>query len=387
MTSIEVIAPREDVGRDTISRFDMQFQAAAFAALEILEGKGVDCVYCDYHDDFVVRKTVNGRISYHFFQVKTKEKENHQYNLNEIFGLTAQTMKVSPERLVKVKSSFAGKLLLHGIVFSENCGDVTLLSNVHFEDTVVTAVNELRAKAPKSKAAKFLSTHFAAIFELTDTDEVEPAQVLAKLSLLPAVRYIGRDRSAFTDAARSAVWKYSEIDLTYHEIKEVAEGLVDLVGRKARTRIADMLPKEITSLVGVQLDDLLGALSISRTVYDSLCAGEDGSVLKHASVIQRCYRKMGAEESMIDYAAQQKVNWDIWLRSARHNHKEFDLNILLHRIDSLFNEWERRGADFPLMQELIQQCINEPVVKRFSGLDDSLLFGAMNAVLVRKHSR
>ncbi|MGO0790503.1 dsDNA nuclease domain-containing protein [Herbaspirillum seropedicae] len=215
MATIEAVAPGEDVGRDTISRYDMQFQAAAFAALEILEGKGVDCVYCDYHDDFVVRRNEDGRVSYHFFQVKTKEKENHQYGLNEIFGLTAQAVKATPDRLEKVKSSFAGKLLLHGIVFSGNCGEVTLLSNVHFEDAVVTAVDELRVKTPKSKAAKFLSTHFSAIFELKDADDVDHEEVLAKLSLLPAVRHIGRDRSAFTDAARSAVWKYSEIDLTY----------------------------------------------------------------------------------------------------------------------------------------------------------------------------
>ncbi len=41
MKSIELVAPTEDVGKETIYRFDMQFQAAAFAALEILEGKGV----------------------------------------------------------------------------------------------------------------------------------------------------------------------------------------------------------------------------------------------------------------------------------------------------------------------------------------------------------
>jgi hypothetical protein len=49
-------APREEVGRDTTARFRMQFQAAAYATLEILSGNEVDRVYCDYHDDFVVRR-------------------------------------------------------------------------------------------------------------------------------------------------------------------------------------------------------------------------------------------------------------------------------------------------------------------------------------------
>lgn len=55
---------RETAGRNTISRFRMQFQAAAYAALEILSGKEVDRVYCDYHDDFVVRRTVGGAVEY-----------------------------------------------------------------------------------------------------------------------------------------------------------------------------------------------------------------------------------------------------------------------------------------------------------------------------------
>ena len=78
MKTIEIIQPAEDVGRDTLSRYDMQFQAAAYAALEVLEGQGVDCVFCDYHDDFVVRRVVGGKTTYHFFQVKTKDKLNEQ---------------------------------------------------------------------------------------------------------------------------------------------------------------------------------------------------------------------------------------------------------------------------------------------------------------------
>lgn len=42
MDIIHEKVPRETVGRDTMVRFRMQFQAAAFAALEILNGKEVD---------------------------------------------------------------------------------------------------------------------------------------------------------------------------------------------------------------------------------------------------------------------------------------------------------------------------------------------------------
>jgi hypothetical protein len=387
MTTLEVVAPVEDVGRDTISRFDMQYQAAAYAALEILEGKGVDCVYCDYHDDFVVRKNIDGRVTYHFFQVKTKKKENHQWSLNEIFALTKTRVKADPERLAKVKTSFAGKLLMHGIIFADKCSEVTLLTNVYFDDDVVKTVDELRGRAAKSKAATFLSENFAAIFSLEEADQVEPTEVLSKMSLLPAVRYIGGDREAFSEAARSAVFRYSEIDLSFYETKELANGLVDLIFRKAATPLTGVRPDDIRKLAGVQLDDLLGVLSISRAVYDALLAGEDERALKTASVIQRWYKQAGADEQMIDYAAQQKVSWDIWLRTARHIYAPFDLQVLLQRLDNLFDTWQMSGADFNALSGLIEKFSDGPDVNQFQGLDKGVLFGAMNAVLVRKYSK
>jgi hypothetical protein len=48
LNTIHDVPARETVGRETILRFRMQFQAAAYAALEILSGKEVDCVDCDY---------------------------------------------------------------------------------------------------------------------------------------------------------------------------------------------------------------------------------------------------------------------------------------------------------------------------------------------------
>lgn len=48
MESIHDKAPRETEGRSTVVRFRMQFQAAAYAALEIPSGKEVDRVYCDF---------------------------------------------------------------------------------------------------------------------------------------------------------------------------------------------------------------------------------------------------------------------------------------------------------------------------------------------------
>ena len=93
MTSIHDVEPREVVGRETMLRFNMQHQAAAYAALEVLESRDVDRVYCDYHDDFVVRRQSSAGTSYHFYQVKTKGKANHLWSLREVFALKKSDRK------------------------------------------------------------------------------------------------------------------------------------------------------------------------------------------------------------------------------------------------------------------------------------------------------
>ncbi|SKC54168.1 dsDNA nuclease domain-containing protein [Paraburkholderia hospita] len=381
MKTIEMVAPREDVGRDTISRFDMQFQAAAFAALEILEGNGVDCVYCDYHDDFVVQRIVDGRTTYHFFQVKTKRKPNHQWDLLEIFAYKKRGQRTDADSLARIRSSFAGKLLVHGIVFDEACTEATLLSNVHFTDDVITVVDEFRGRTPKSKCAAFLAEHFSAIFT------VEPertSQLLSKLSLRAAVPYIGDDREVFASAARAAIYKYSEVDLSYHETNEIADSLVDLIYRKSKEPLGEIQPHELQARIGVALDDLLRVLSISRSVYDALRGGEDPKALKTASILQRWLKAAGATEEMIEYASRSKVSWDGWLRRARHIYTPFDMNFLLDRIDKLYTKWMQGIADFVTLHALLGELGEEPICRKFEGLSSELLLGAVCSVGVRR---
>lgn len=388
MKTIEIIKPAEDVGRDTLSRYDMQFQAAAFAALQILEGTGVDYVYCDYHDDFVVRKVVSGKTSYHFFQVKTKQKLNHQWSLNEIFAFKARGQKADTESLAKVRDSYGGKLLLHGIVFDDSCTEATLLSNVYFADDVVEAVEQLRGKVPVGKAASFLSTHFSAIFSVTPAlEDRKASELLSRLSLQPAVGYIDKDREAFADAARTALYKYSEIDLSFYETKELANGLVDLVYRKSKAPLAGVAPADIGARVGIGLNDLLEVLSISRAAYDALLKGTEPKALKQASAIQRWLKNAGAGDAMIEFASQKKVDWDLWLRNARHNYSPLDLNQLLDHLDKVYARWAQSGEGFRGLNQSLQQLLSDPLLAKFSGLDRELIFGAIASVVVKVSSR
>ncbi|EOI8018186.1 dsDNA nuclease domain-containing protein [Vibrio parahaemolyticus] len=80
--------PREQDGRDSFERYRAQVRSASIAALTILEGSEVDRIYCDLHDDFVKRRSNGG--GYDFYQVKTKSKQNHNWSLNEVFGIKSR---------------------------------------------------------------------------------------------------------------------------------------------------------------------------------------------------------------------------------------------------------------------------------------------------------
>ena len=263
--------PREIVGRDTVTRFRMQFQAAAYAALEILSGKEVDRVYCDYHDDFVVRRTVDGVVEYHFFQVKTKNKANQQWDVDEVFALKKTGALDTAEKLEAIRKSIAGKLFLHTIEFGEQCREVTVLSNVHFKEDVYGVVSDLSAGTSSKKYIRQLIEKFADI--VSPDGSLSPSQVEAarkKLSLLANVQHIGDSLEAFGIAAHNAIWRHSEIELHQHEIARIARSLVTLVEEKSCAPISGLSKADIDLTTGVGLDDLLQILSISTQVYHCL---------------------------------------------------------------------------------------------------------------------
>jgi len=379
--------PRECVGRETTNRFRMQFQAAAFAALEILGGKEVDKVYCDYHDDFVVRRNIGGVVEYHFFQVKTKGRANQQWKLGEIFSLKKAGKLDSEEKLAAIRNSIAGKLFVHTIEFGKQCREVTILSNVHFQDEVLEVQEHLKAGKSSRPYVNQLIEKFGEIFSPDlplSEDQLKAAR--SKLTLLQA-SHLGENLEPFADAARTAIWKHSEIDLHKHEIDEIANSLVSLVASKSCEPISGLTKQKIDIATGVGLNDLLKVLSISTTVYENLQNGGDPSAIKVASILQRQLKTAGATESMLETASRAKVSWDVWLRTARHTFPEFELELLLNEIDAKCRAWVLSGSALGDLGKKVDEIIQSDLAKKFPSLDTDLLLGGFCASIVRRASR
>ncbi|WP_257173824.1 DUF4297 domain-containing protein [Colwellia sp. M166] len=232
---LETKRPREQSGRDSFSRYKAQVRSAAMASLSILEGDEVDRVYCDLHDDFVIRKKDTDGYSYVFYQVKTKGKQNHNWSLNELFGLKSTVKNQSKQSTEKIKNSFVGKLLLHTVVFDKYCNSVVFQTNIHNSDDVEKIVKDVEIGTFQNKFSEVLVDRFNQCFpdEITkDLSENEVKSRLSKLKFETDVQYLKNGDDNFEPLAKSAIYKFSEVDLEHTESKEILMKLLELVEKK-----------------------------------------------------------------------------------------------------------------------------------------------------------
>jgi hypothetical protein len=379
------VKPRETAGRETIARYQAQFRAAAYECLTMLDRNSIDRVYCDHHEDFVSRAQQSGQPIYHFYQAKTKEKRNYQWSKLEIFGL----YKSKSHDSKKIANSFAGKLLLHTVRFRNSCGSVVFLTNVQFDDSVEDIGNHLCKSDFTSNDVKALVAHFnEAIFGGHPLTDKEIKENLNKLIIRPGLRYLDPHDENFNAVARSAIYRYSEIDLKHIEFEGIIDNLIRLVERKSFKKfIAGLDEKELDDSVGVGILDMLDILSISRGAYEKLFSGGDPHAIKNASIIQRKLTEAGANLQMIEYCSEVKVKWDVWLREKRHILLEYDLNFLLQELSEISNKLVKGEIKLGEIDAEIKRLLGNLGTKSIAGsLKNDLLLGGVFSAMVRSES-
>jgi len=382
---LDEVEPRESAGRDTIARYQAQFRAAAYECLSILSGETIDRVYCDYHDDFVARSLKTGKPVYHFYQVKTKNKRNHQWGKLDIFGLYKKKQPCSE----KIADSFVGKLLLHTIRFTNSCGNVIFLTNVQFDNDIEGMIECFEKEDFTNKNIKQLIENFNdALVDGDPLDEKDVQKRLGKLILKPGVSYLNPHDHDFYALARDAIYEYSEIDLQHVECEEIIHNLIGLVETKSFSKlISELGENELDDSVGIGISELLDILSISKGAYEELAKGGDPNAIKNASIIQRKLSEAGASQSMIEYCSGSKVQWDIWIRDKRHTLPEFELNFLLDDLAAINNMLAKGKIGFAEMEKKIDGLWKKIVDKGIAtSLTKDLLLGGVFSALVRNES-
>src|SRR4051794_17600991 len=81
------IEPRERAGAQTGRRYEYQYERTARAALNLLSGSAQHvCVYCDWHDDYVVEIGAPPT-RYVFHQVKARKLSVGPWKFTDFFGV------------------------------------------------------------------------------------------------------------------------------------------------------------------------------------------------------------------------------------------------------------------------------------------------------------
>jgi len=380
--------PREQSGRDSFSRYRSQVRSAAMATLSILEGKDVDRVYCDLHDDFVVRINDNLGVRYTFYQVKTKGKQNHIWTINEIFGLKTTLKDPKKQNSESIKDSFVGKLLRHTVIFADYCDAVVFQTNVNCCDEIDEILSDISSDKFEAKYTKVLVERFNNIF-VEDKSASLPTDIikknLAKLLFQSDVQYLKESEDNFEPLARDKIYKFSEVDLTHDETVEISLKLLDLVEKKSSGVIKDWTTESIEKLAGISIDDLLLVLSISKDAYYCLVQGGDTKAIRSASIIQRTLASSGADSTELEYCSRCKIEWDQWYRNNRHIIPYFDLNRITSMIKVMLIKVRNNGiVSIPILADPIISLISELSDKGLLyDLDRDLILGGVFAELVR----
>jgi predicted nucleic acid-binding protein len=379
---IHEVEPRENVGRDTIARFQAQFRGAAFECLSLLEDDDLDRVYCDYQDDFVSRLNIDGNHIYNFYQVKTKKKLNDQWSVNDILGMRKSARNVDPP---KIASSYLGKLLIHTIKFNNSCGQVVFLTNIHFDDDVENFREAISTGNDNNHYKLLLENFNDSLCPESPVDDQAIIESVKKLQLKSNIPYLNPEDDTFFALARDTIYKYSEIDLQHSECEEILNNLVSLVERKSFAKLIEELDEsELDEAAGIGLLEMLDILSISKAAYHALKTSGDFRAVKNASIIHRIMSKAGASERMIEYVSDCKVRWDIWFRDKRHTILEFDLNFILDEIESNAIAWANSNESIRELKGRIQGIFSNLEEEGLATtLNEDLLLGAIFSILVR----
>jgi Cap4 dsDNA endonuclease len=374
------VDPREQAGRDSIARFKAQFRAAAFYCLAILKDAEIDAVFCDLHEDYVVRKKGKGWVRYDFYQVKTKEKKGFQWGLDDVFGIK----KRKPTTAEAIRDSFVGKLLMHTFSFGDSCLTVNLQSNKDFSEAVYLVQEAMEKKDVTQIDVRHIFSVFRDVYPAAkNLNDDEIKECFAKLRLVGASSVVDIEGADYYAITRQAIFDNSEVDLNPIEFKEIVLKLLSLVEEKSAGKIKNFSEDNINGCAGIFLDDVLEVMAISPAGYKYIRDGGDPKALKSASIIQRLLKAAGASSELIDFCCKCKSDYDIWLSGARHYIDNYEYLQFSTDVNMTVIVWLRQDGSIQSLMRLAKEYRKNLAYDFGKMIDDDKCLGAFLAEIVR----
>lgn len=372
------IEPRERAGAQTARKYEYQYERTARATLNLLASKQKHlCVYCDWHDDFVVELEGTGAV-YEFNQVKGRKSSQGPWSFREFFGVSLPPPKKKGKAQKPVKVPKAAKvatdaifvrMLQHRKNFKTSCAALAFITNAGVEPALSNFLSALKSVS----APEELSGEPAVLFQRLARAYEDGKQVTSDADLYLWIRELrlltdqGSLESA--DAAllelADVIVEFSEIELLQRESKQIAREVVSQVRRRV-AHTTTLVPAADDTLrweKGVVVNDVLGMLSLSSQAYEQLKMGDSSDAVKTLSRLQRYWEKHNLSDHLLSIC-DFKSQWDVWRTVERHAVGKADYLLLENKAWSLL----RRNLE---LQDLILEA--KALASEFAGLTGTTL--------------
>jgi Cap4-like dsDNA endonuclease family protein len=385
------IAPREQVGSATGGLYEYQYQQAAGACLTILDDSSTYCVFCEWHDDFVVETRTPSCSLYGFHQVKTRTASQGPWPMRLFFGLGKPKLvnKKTKQKAIPPadSSSIAARMLMHQSNFASVCKKVVFVTNAGVEEEVKSLLEDVKnASDPKSIGGGSAVWFDELVQAYSQTfPGVVAEDVFAFLKILQIDSEVGQvadlDLNYFAMAKR--ILGLSEIDLKISEAVNIGRELVDIVRRKSQV-VINSIPVDEDALrvsKGVTVEEVLKVLSLSSDAYKEL-KKQDGRALLTLSRLHRLCRRSGVPEQLIMSFCELKSEWDVWYRSAQHEGDPIELLGLRSECHKLLSAHVARIIDFSALGKAAAELADsfKPRLSTAAPLNKSLVLGCILAL-------
>jgi hypothetical protein len=341
---ITLVLPREQAGPQTGRKYEVQYEEAALSCLKLLEEGEATCVYCEWHDDFVVEQS-GTTLAYAFHQMKTRADASGAWSMPEILGVkkpraakpgkAPKTKRVTkaenecveaddeqapppPVKLeLRVGDSIAHRMLDHYRKFKDACAIFVLVSPAEIAADplleLVRAAKGLKTPSALSEEPKALFAALLAAYQTRDTSLVEAELwgLLTRLDFAQAKASESEPRVAI-GLMGQMIHELSEVDVSVTEQARIALALLKVVRERSHA-VLKVLPSEaeVRTRKAVSLPEVIKLLPLSLDGYQRLRAG-DGPAVKSLSRLQRLCRDSNMDERLITSLCDLKVEWQAW---------------------------------------------------------------------------
>jgi hypothetical protein len=307
--------PREQIGAQTGPLYDYQYAQAALDCILLFDD--ALCVYCEWHDDYVVEHETTAAVVYRFHQVKTRKLTRGPWTLNELFGVNKRCKPQSQPAPTDKPFKY---MLENALDFDDQCAGIVFVTNNAVDAEIEALLKDvLAAQSPSDLSAEsgkwfacILNGHKKA-YPLLDEDAL--FRVLRRFRV--ETRNHDPDESESTLLALGArIADVSEVDLFTREATRMGRDIVDLVRTRSGVILkplpANLSAEALRAQKAILVDDLLKLISLSPQGYKILKQSRDPEAAKHLSRLQRYCKANGIGDDLIARICTLKAAWDVW---------------------------------------------------------------------------